>query len=140
MFQVGLFKGYFTHHVQFSLTWSPRVPTFSASTSRFSEFKLLGDRCCSQEKGASPNSCKHGSCPVVPFYGATRHPLTGVLRRILVGIPIVELSCSTELLSAAPSVEPLSRNRCRSPQVRSSSYALCQLGFAQLPLFSEPLS
>ena len=110
---------------------SPRVPpAFSASTSKFSEFKLLGDGCCSQKMGASPTPCRHGSCPVVPFCRASRHrssswPEPSV--KFLLESLLMELSYSTELLSAAP----ICKASEREPLLESPN--------AELPLLhSEP--
>ena len=74
----------------------PIQPTLktSASTSRFSELTLLGDRRCSQEMRASSAPCRHGSCPVAPC-GASRHRRSSCLDPFvesLVESPFMELS------------------------------------------------
>ena len=91
------------YHVQFSLPWRTMVPTFSTSTSRFTELKWLGVRCCSQEMGASPPTPRrHGSCPVAPAELAG----TGVFLESLLESPIAELSLDsnfpTKLLISIP--------------------------------------
>ena len=121
----------------------PRVLNFFASTSRFTECKLLGDRCCPQKMGASPTPRRHESCPVAPFLRSPQSPdfpFTGALRKVLAGIPRMGLSCSTGPLSAAPFCGASDRYPFRSPQVRSAPHTLSQPGFDQLPLFAEPLS
>jgi hypothetical protein len=61
----------------------PRVPTFSVSTLRFSELKLLEDRCfltCPLQTWILP------SCPLRSLQ-ALEFPLTGTFCRILAWVP-----------------------------------------------------
>jgi hypothetical protein len=113
MLQVGFKKWYGTHYVQFSLPWRPRVSTFSASISRFSELKLPGDRCCSQEMGVSPTPCKHGSYPVAPCE-ASRHrssPLLESSVKSLLESPVTQLSIDSNFSTFSMAI-PRDEGKC----------------------------
>ena len=74
-----------------------RVPTVSASSSRFSELVRSGDRCRSQESGASPSPCTSRSCPIAPGGAFRRRSVPWLEPSVesLVESPVVELSLNS---------------------------------------------